>query len=215
MPTISPLPSPHKTNHERLYILRGGARRSNPTAAYDTKGRHPHLAYDEADRVGELFGWICKNLTDDEKADLFDRLGSSPAPQAADEEAEASLDPNATRAGVNWTLQRKRQLNAGGSAMDSKRRRQIAQDAHFASVLTAAFARPGSRTYDSRERIKLAHDAKTMSSLAERFPDVAKIVVHAEEVDRNAGPHSMANDGRLVRSLEERYPDLKKIGFAS
>jgi hypothetical protein len=35
MPTISPLPSPRSTNHERLYILKGGARRSNPKAAYD------------------------------------------------------------------------------------------------------------------------------------------------------------------------------------
>jgi hypothetical protein len=63
MPTISPLPSPRGTSHERLYILRGGARRS-PTAAYDSRGRDPGLAYDDVDPVNELFGWITQNLDD-------------------------------------------------------------------------------------------------------------------------------------------------------
>jgi hypothetical protein len=209
MPTISALPFPPETNVEKLYILRGGARRSNPKAAYDSKGRHPGLAYDETDRVGELFAWVCKNLTDDEKADLFDRLGNSPAPQAADEEAEASLDPYKTAAGVSWTSQRKRQLNAGGGrAMDSKRHR-IAMDAKWVSALKGAFARPGSATYDQRERIRLAHDAKTMSSLAERFPDVVKIGVQAEERDRTAGPHRLAIDSSINARLDAVYGPVK------
>ena len=121
--------------------------------------------------------------------------------------------PYASAKSANFTGEHKKRLNAGGSAMDAKRRRRIAMDAKWASAMKQVFARPGSATYDQRER-QDGSDAATMKSLAERFPDAAKIVVHAQTVDRNAGPHSMANDGRLVRSLEERYPDLKKIGFA-
>jgi hypothetical protein len=99
MPTISPLPSPRGTSHERLYILRGGARRS-PTAAYDSRGRDPGLAYDDVDPVNELFGWITQNLDDAAQNRLSEMLAAKPA---QDEEAAPSLDPNATRAGVNWT----------------------------------------------------------------------------------------------------------------
>lgn len=208
MPMITPLPSPRGTNHERVFILKCGARRS-PTAAYDSKGRHPGLAYDDVDPVNELFGWITQNLDDAAQNRLIEMLASKPSRPAQDDEAAPSLDPNSTRAGVNWSLQRKRQLNAGGSAMDSKRRRQIAQDAHFGSVMKAAFARPGSATYDAREKRKIAADAATMKSLEARFPHVAKITVHAETVDRNAGPHRLATDSSINARLDALYGPVK------
>jgi hypothetical protein len=130
------------------------------------------------------------------------------------EQPESSKAARVARMITDATLERKRDLNAGGSAMDSRRRARIAQDKKFASVLKSAFARPGTKTYDRLERRKLAADAAVTKSLEARYPDLAKIGVEAAFTDPKAGPHSMANDGRLVRSLEERYPDLKKIGFA-
>jgi hypothetical protein len=189
MTHIIPMPSPRGTNHERLFIP--SACLAPRGAAYDSR---KGLGYDapmpsKAARVARLLTDI---LSQDELAELgreVVKARDAKMGAAADEEAAPSFDPNDERFGPNGTLQRKRQLNAGGSAMDSKRRRRLAMDAKWASALKGAFARPGSATYDQRERIKLAHDAKTMSSLAERFPDVAKIVVHAEEVDSKAGPH--------------------------
>jgi hypothetical protein len=212
MTHMIPMPSPRGTNHERLFIS------AHRGPAYDARGGL--LGYDAQpapSKACQVADRLVNMLSQDELSELGrEVIKARDAKMAAaqDVEAEASLDPYKTAAGVNWTSQRKKQLNAGGSAMDSKRRSQIAQDAHFGSVMKAAFARPGAAAFDAREKRKLAADAATMKSLEARFPDVAKITVHAETVDRNAGPHSMANDGRLVRSLEERYPDLKKIGFA-
>lgn len=76
-------------------------------------------------------------------------------------------------------------------------------------MLKSAFARPGSATYDVRERRKIAADAATMKSLSERFPDVAKITVHAETVDRNAGSHRLATDSSINSRLDALYGPVK------
>ena len=208
------MPSPNNTNYERLFVrpFRGAAYDSRRGLGYDAQP----MPSSKADRVAD---WLTSNLTNDEQCALAQSMVKARAARgmsgaAQDEEAAPSFDPNATRAGVNGTFEQKKRLNAGGSAMDAKRRRQIAQDAHFISVLKNAFARPGSATYDARERRKIAADAATMKSLEARFPDIAKIGIAAPLTDLKARLHSMATDGRLVRSLEERYPDLKKIGFA-
>jgi hypothetical protein len=141
METISALPSPRGTNHERLYILRGGARRSNPAAAYDAKGGRPRLAYDAVDSVKQLHAWIVQNLDDAAQAQLVQALADTRRGAAQDEEAAPSLNPNATRHGVNATRQQKANLTA--------------QDARFGRVLKQAFARPGSAAFDARQRRKL------------------------------------------------------------
>jgi len=205
MTNVIPMPSPHGTNHERLFMspLRG--------AAYDARGGL--LGYDaQPSKACQVADRLVNMLSQDELSELGREVIKARDAKRGASDEEASLDPNKTAAGVNWTLQRKKQLNAG--AMDAKRHRQIAQDAHFGSVLKAAFARPGSGTYDARERRKIAADAATMKSLEARFPDIAKIGIEAPLTDPKARLHSLATDGRLVRSLEERYPDLKKIGFA-
>jgi hypothetical protein len=212
MTPIIPMPSPRGTNHERLFMspLRG--------AAYDA--RRGILGYDTQptrSKACQVADRLVSLLSQDELSELgreVIKARDCKYGAAQDQEATATLDPDATRFGPNGTVQRKAQLNAGGSAMDSARRRRIAQDARWTSALTQAFARPGSPVYDARERRKLAADEATAKSLSERYPGFGAIGVQAAERDSNAGPHSMANDGRLVRSLEERYPDLKKIGFA-
>jgi hypothetical protein len=198
------MPSPRGTNYERLYISahRGPAYDSRRGLGYDAQ---PSNACQVADRLVNM-------LSQDELADLGREVIKARDAKrgASDEEADASLDPNKTAAGVNWTLQRKKQLNGAQDA----RRRRVAQDAKFASVLKQAFARPGSATYDARERRKLAADASVTKSLADRYPGFGAIVVHAEEVDRHARPHSLAIDERRVASLAERYPGFGSIGFA-
>jgi hypothetical protein len=69
--------------------------------------------------------WIMGNLSSDEQCSLVNMMANT-RKGAADEEAAPSFDPNATRFGPNGTVKRKVQLNAGGSAMDAKSRRQIA-----------------------------------------------------------------------------------------
>jgi hypothetical protein len=194
-----PMPSPRGTNHERLFIS------AHRGPAYDARGGL--LGYDaqpEPSPAAKVAKILVDCLSQDELNDLGREVVKA---------RDASLDPYATNAVP--ASQIKRERNSGGSAMDSKRRRQIAMDVKWASALKGAFARPGTPTYDQRERRKLAADAATMKSLEVRFPDIAKIVVHAEEVDRHARPHRLATDGKINASLEERYPDLKKIGFAS
>jgi hypothetical protein len=206
-----PLPSPTGRNAERLFIDAPWFNR-NPRAAYDSARG---LEQPESSKAARVARMITDCLSRDELADLGREVVTArDAKYGSAKDEEPSHDPNATRAGVNATLERKRDLNAGGSAMDSRRRARIAQDKKFASVLKSAFARPGTKTYDRLERRKLAADAAVTKSLEARYPDLAKIGVEAAFTDPKAGPHSMANDGRLVRSLEERYPDLKKIGFA-
>ena len=137
---------------------------------------------------------------------LIELLAARPAP-AADE--EASLDPYDTRARVNQTLERKRQLNGAQDA-----RRQIAADARFGSVLKSAFARPGSARYDQLERRKLAADAAVKELLFKRFPDISKVGVQPLETDPHARPHALAIDSRIEASLFARFPDLARIKFA-
>jgi hypothetical protein len=207
---LIPMPSPRGTNHERLYMS------PHRGAAYDARGGllgyDKQLARDAAqDPVAVLQKWVVDNLDDDAQNRLIQALANKPSRLAQDDDAAPSFDPNASRSNVPAQAAR---LRAGTSAMDSNRRRQIAQDARFGAVMKAAFARPGSAAFDARQRRKLAADAATTKSLAERYPGFGAIGVQAEEKDRNAGPHSMANDGRLVRSLEERFPDIAKIKFA-
>jgi hypothetical protein len=197
MGMISPMPSPRGTNREQLYILRGGARRSSPKGAYDAKGG-PRLAYDEVDSVKQLHAWIVENLDDAAQARLVQALADTRR-GAQDEEAAPSLNPNATRHGVNATQQRKAALTA--------------QDARFGAVLKKAFARPGSAAFDARQRRKLAADSAIIKSLAERYPGFGKIDVAALFTDPMAR-RVVATDAAQLKSIEERYPDIAKIGFA-
>jgi hypothetical protein len=208
--TYIPMPSPLGTNHERLFI-------STPRGpAYDS--RHGRLGYDAqppASKACQLADQLVSLLSQDELSELgreVIKARDCKYGSAQDEEAPPSFDPNATKFGPNGTLVRKKALNAGGSAMDSARRRQIAMDAKWASALKGAFAKGPVADYHRAKR--MAADTAAVKSLADRYPGFGAIGVQAEEVDRKAGPHSLATDGRRVASLEERYPDLKKIGFA-
>jgi hypothetical protein len=213
MPMITPLSSPRGTNRERLYI--DAAWLGHSGIAYDSKFGLARDEQPESSKASQIAQQLVGMLSQDELTELGNEVVKARnCKYGAAKDEDPSLNPYASAKSANFTGEQKKRLNAGGSAMDSARRRRIAMDAKWASALKQVFARPGSATYDQRERRKMASDAATMKSFAERFPDAAKIVVQPETVDRNAGPHSMANDGRLVRSLEERYPDLKKIGFA-
>ena len=232
MPLITPLPSPTGSNRELLYVIKGG-QRSSPTAAYDSLRSS---AYDDIDTVDQICAWVGENLGVEDQNRLVQRLAAQPAPFAQDDNPaakvarilvnslsqdelnelgrevvkarDAVLDPYSTRAVP--ARERKRQLNAG-SAMDAKRRR-IAQDAaRWTSALTGAFARPGSKTYDQRERRKIAADAATFKSLSERYPDIARLVIEAPQVDPKAGPHRLATDGKINASLDARFG---KVVFA-
>lgn len=205
---IIPMPSPRGTNHERLFIS------AHRGPAYDARGGilgydaqpMPSKACQVADRLVSL-------LSQDELSELgreVIKARDGKMGAAQDEEAAPSFDPNDERFGPNGTLQRKRQLNAGGSAMDAKRRRRrIAQDARWTSALTQAFARPGSATYDARARRKIAADAAIMKSLEARFPDIAKIGIEARCTDPKAGPHRLATDGRINARLDALYGPVK------
>jgi hypothetical protein len=208
MTYVIPMPSPRGTNHERLFVrpFRGPAYDARGgLLGYDAQPPQPSKACQVADRLVSL-------LSQDELSELGrEVIKARDAKMAAaqDEEAAASLDPYKTAAGVNWTLQRKKQLNAGGSAMDEKRRRQITQDAHFGSVMKAAFARPGTATYDARERRKLAADAATTRSLAERFPGFDRIGVQPMETDPHARPHRLAIDSSINARLDALYGPVR------
>lgn len=204
------MPSPLKTNRENLFI------NAPSSAAYDNvnglggPASSSQPAASKADRVARM---IVDTLSQDELAELSNAvLKARDTKYGTAQDEEASLNPYATRAVPASEVKRER--NSGGSAMDAKRRRQIAHDSKFASVMKSAFARPGSATYDARQRRQLAADEAVKMSLEARYPDIARIGIEAPQVDPKAGPHNMATDARLVRSLEERYPDLKKIGFA-
>jgi hypothetical protein len=196
------MPSPSGHNRENLYAPAAWFPR-NPKGAYDSKNGLGYDAQPEPSPAAKVAKILVDSLSQDELNELGHEVVKA---------RDASLDPYATKAVPASEIKRER--NSGGSAMDSRRRARIAQDAKFASVMKQAFARPGSKTYDRIERRKIAADAAVKNSLTERYPDIARIGIEAPQVDPKAGPHSMANDGRLVRSLEERYPDLKKIGFA-
>ena len=207
MTHMIPMPSPRGTNHERLFIS------AHRGPAYDARGGilgsdaqpMPSKACQVADRLVSL-------LSQDELSELgreVIKARDAKMGAAQDEEAAPSLDPNDERFCPNGTLERKRQLNAGGSAMDSKRHRQIAQDAHFGSVLKSAFARPGTATYDARERRKLAADAATTRSLAERFPAFDRIGVQPMETDPHARPHRLAIDSSINARLDALYGPVK------
>ena len=184
--------------------------------AYDAKPglRRParRLGYDaDIDPVEKIAAWVIANLDDAAQARLIERLAARPAPFAQDDEAAASLDPNATRAGVNQTLERKRQLNG---AQDAKRRRITQDNARWTSALTGAFARPGSSAFDARQQREMAADAATKASLFARFPDLSRVGVQPLETDPHARPHALAIDSRIEASLFARYPDLARIKFA-
>jgi hypothetical protein len=206
---LVPMPSPSGRNRENLYAPAAWFPR-NPTAAYDS--RRGLDAQPESSKADQVAKRLVDTLSQDELAALGNAVCRARDAKygggARDE--EASLDPNATRQGVNGTLKQKANLNG---AQDANRRR-IAQDARWTSALTGAFARPGSKTYDQRERKKMAADAAVKKSLFERFPDIARIGVQPLETDPHARPHSMAIDSRRVASLEERYPGISRIGLS-
>src|ERR1700722_14372177 len=163
MAKIYALPSPKNTNRERLYS--DAAWLAPRGAAYDSaNGLQPEPS--PAAKVAKI-------LVDCLSQDELNELGSEVV-----KARDASLDPYDTRAVHASEIKRER--NSGGSAMDSRRRPRIAQDAKIASVMKQAFARPGSATYDARERRKIAADAAVAKSLAERFPGIGRIEVHAE-----------------------------------
>src|ERR1700727_2469662 len=192
-----PMPSPNGTNFERLFI-------SAPRgAAYDAKRGLGYDAQPEPSPAAKVAKILVDCLSQDELNELGHEVLKA---------RNASLDPYATRAVPASEIKRER--NSGGSAMDSRRRARIAQDARWTSALTGAFARPGSAAFDARQRRELASNAAVRKSLIERFPDIARIEVHAEEVDQHSRPHSMAIDSRRVASLAERYPGFGSIGFA-
>jgi hypothetical protein len=206
MAYIIPMPSPRGTNHERLYIspLRG--------AAYDARsgllGYDKRAARDAAqDPVAVLQKWVVENLDDDAQNRLIEALASKPSRPAQDDEAAASLDPNASRSNVPAQAAR---LRAGTSAMDSKRRKAMATDAKWASAMMGAVARPGSKAYDAREPRRIGSDAAVTRSLEARYPDIARIGIEAEERDRNSRPHSLATDA-VNASLDARFG---KVVFA-
>ena len=194
---LIPMPSPNGTNYERLFI------NATRGAAYDAKRGLGYDAQPEPSPAAKVAKILVDCLSQDELNELGHEVVKA---------RDASLDPYATRAVPASEIKRER--NSGGSAMDSRRPARIAQDARFGSALKSAFARPGSAAFDARERRKLAADTAVKKSLFERFPDVGRIVVHAEEVDRHARPHSMAIDSQRVASLAERYPGFGSIGFA-
>jgi hypothetical protein len=208
MPAISPLPSPRGTNHEQLYSDAAWLGRSG--IAYDSKFGLARDEQPEPSKASQIAQQLVGMLSQDELAELGNEVVKArDCKYGAAKDEEPSLNPYASAKSANFTGEQKKRLNAGGSAMDSKRRRQIAMDAKFVSVMKQVFARPGSATYDARERRKLAADAVTISSLAERFPDVAKIVVHAETADRNAGPHRLATDSSINSRLDALYGPVK------
>ena len=214
MTKLYALPSPKNTNVERLYSDAAWLAPRGP--AYDARHgfRRPagQLGYDaDIDPVEKIAAWVIANLDDAAQSRLIERLAARPAPFAQDDEAAASLDPNATRAGVNQTLERKRQLNG---AQDAKRRRSTQDNARWTSALTGAFARPGSARYDQLERRKLAADAAVKELLFKRFPDISKVGVQPLETDPHARPHALGIDSRIEASLFARYPDLARIKFA-
>ena len=194
------MPSPSGHNRENLYAPAAWFPR-NPKGAYDSRsGLDAQPEPSPAAKVARIF---VDCLSQDELNELGREVVKA---------HNASLDPYATKADPDSQIKRER--NSGGSAMDGRRRRQIAQDSRWASALKGAFARPGSKTYDRIERRKIAADAATTRSIEARYPDLAKIGIEPPFADPKAGPHRLATDGKINASLEERYPDLKKIGFA-
>jgi hypothetical protein len=203
MTLITPLPSPRGTNRERLYIIKGGARRSGQEAAYDERGGLLRSGnYDDVDPVQQIADWVTANLDDEAQARLIERLAARPAPAQDD---EPSLDPYATRQGVNRTLERKRQLNG---AQDAKRRR-IAQDTKFASVLKASF-KPGTQAKALEGRH--AMDAAIASIVEQRLKiKLPAIDAYGVREDARVGT---SNRATTDADLFKRYPSLARIGFA-
>jgi hypothetical protein len=208
MPMITPLSSPRGTNRERLYI--DAAWLGHSGIAYDSKFGLARDEQPEPSKASQIAQQLVGMLSQDELTELGSEVAKArDVKYGAAKDEDPSLNPYASAKSANFTGEQKKRLNAGGSAMDAKRRHRIAQDAKFASAMKAAFARPGSSAYDSRERRKIAADSATMKSLAERFPDVAKIVVHAPTVDPKAGPHSLANDSTINARLDAMYGPVK------
>ncbi len=88
---------PPGKNHERLYILRGGARRARPAGAYDARNGLRGMAFDDATSdaaVEELLAWIRANLDDEAQGRLIEQLATKPA-RAMDD--DPSLDPMQTK----------------------------------------------------------------------------------------------------------------------
>jgi hypothetical protein len=194
---LVPMPSPSGHNRENLYAPAAWFPR-NPKGAYDSKNGLGYDAQPEPSPAAKVAKILVDSLSQDELNELGHEVVKA---------RDASLDPYATKAVPASEIKRER--NSGGSAMDSRRRARIAQDAKWASAMKGAFARPGSATYDARERRQLAADAAVKKSLAERYPGISRIEVHAEEKDRNAGPHRLATDSSINARLDALYGPVK------
>jgi hypothetical protein len=131
------LSSPKNTNIERLYSDAAWLAPRGP--AYDAVGG---LEQSEPSHAAKVARMITDCLSRDELADLGrEVVKARDAKYGAAQDEEPSLDPNASRSNVPAQAAR---LRAGASAVDSRRRKQVAMDSKFASVLKAAF-RPGTQ----------------------------------------------------------------------
>ena len=161
MTLISPMPSPSGKNHEQLYILRGGARRTRRAGAYDSRRGLRGMAFDAAASdaaVEELLAWIRAHLDDEAQGRLIEQLATKPA-RAMDD--EPSLDPTETK------------RIAPGQA-----KAKAAMDAIVAEVLAKQF--PGIEKIEvhpmeTSPRKSVATDSARLKSLGERYPGFSRI----------------------------------------
>jgi hypothetical protein len=200
-------PSPRGTNRAGMFVPRAWFPRG---VAYDARRGLGYDAPMQPSKAAQVARMLTDILSQDELAELGHAVCSARDAKygaGADEEAAPSLDPNATRQGVNGTAVRKEQLT------QDARRRRVAQDARFGAVLKDAFARPGSAAFDARERRKIAADAPVNKRLSDRFPGFERIGVCPMESDPRDRP-AIATDSARLKSLAERYPGFGAIGFA-
>ena len=187
----------------------------------------------------QIVAWVIANLDDGAQGRLIEQLAARPAPAQEDEPSlnpaakvakilvdclsqdelnelgrevvkarDASLDPYATRAVPASQIKLERN-GGGGSAMDAKRRKQVAQDANCARVMKGAF-RPGV-TAKALER-KHAMDAAVTSTIEQRLGiRLPEIDTYGARDDARVGTSNRVSS---EASLFERYPMLARVGFA-